>query len=60
MQYSHLPSPGQSFPKVNAGYLNLLVFSAEMQQVQYSCDDHGRTLKPLRSSCGRYSHAIPA
>ena len=40
-QYSHLPSPGQSFPKVNASYLNLLIFSAEMQQVHDSCDDHG-------------------
>ena len=40
-QDSHLPSPGQSFPKVNATYLNLLVLAAEMQQVQDSCDDHG-------------------
>jgi hypothetical protein len=35
------PSPGQSFPKVNASYLNLLVLAAEMQQVHDSCNDHG-------------------
>jgi hypothetical protein len=37
----HLPAPGQSFPKVNASYMNLLVLAAEIQQVHDSYDDHG-------------------
>jgi hypothetical protein len=40
--------------------MDLLVLAAQMQQVHDSCDDHGSTLKPLWSSCGRYSHVILA